>query len=195
MFSLIVVSALLMASPGIGFGVGQTLGHDLLMPSLFTVRIGVGESFLIAPEVNVSYSTLEADIDSTKDSDFVFGVESNLYRAFWKKERTAFYGIFGAGFEISRGTSDWYEYIAPDSVQRVQQTTNSHTYGLNLGLGAEQLLTENLAVSINSLSSITLEGEKRERERNGDKETLYDRSGYSFDFQNLQCNIYLIWYF
>lgn len=194
MISLLVVSALVMAGPGLGFGVGQTLGGHLLMPSLFTMRIGAGEPFIIAPELNVSYSSDEDDIDSTKGSDFVFGLESNFHRAFWKKGGTGFYGIFGLGVEISKQTSQWYEYVYPDSAYRLDETTDSRTFGLNLGLGMEQFFRDNLSVCMSSLSNLSIESQKRKREENGLKTVIFDRSGYTFDFQNLRCNIYLVWY-
>lgn len=194
MVSLVVVSALICASPSVGFGVGQTLGDHLLTPTLFTMRVGVGKSLVIAPEVNVRYSHSDDDIDSTEWSDLALGVESNFYRAFWKGDRTGFYGVLGVGAELSRETSQYYEHHYPDSVYSVKETVDTRVYGLNLGLGIEHFFRNNLSLCITSLSNILYESEKSEREWNGQKAVSYDRSGYSFDFQNLRCNIFLVWY-
>ncbi len=197
MGNLLFVSVLLLANPKVGFGIGQTLGENLLKPSLFTMRIGIGESFIIAPEVDINYSSQEAKVDSLKDSYFTFDAESNFHYAFSKTKKTGFYGIFGLGTKIYKELSEWYEKeFTADSiiVYKIKETTNRTSYGINLGLGIEQFITKNLSFSISSLSNITMNNEKREKERKEEKETIYKSSGYSFDFQNLKCNIYLIWY-
>jgi hypothetical protein len=198
MVNFIIASILFMTNPNIGFGIGQTLGEHLLTPSLFTMRIRVGEFFVIAPEMNIKYSSHEAEIDSIKDSDLTFGIESNFHYAFIKRNRTGFYGIFGVGGELSKEISEWYEreYVHPDSfdVYEVKVTTTTNSYGVNLGLGMEQFLTNNLSIFISSVSNITLEDIKRDKKEKGEKQTIFKNSGYTFDFQNLRCCIYLVWY-
>jgi hypothetical protein len=196
MGNLIIALVLFAVNPNIGFGTGQILGEHLLMPSLFTMRIGIGKSFVIAPEVNVNYSSQEEEIDSTKGSDLTLGVEANFHYALLKRKKTGFYGIFGGGGEFSKRISEWYEHEwgEPDSLYEVKRTTTTHSYGLNLGLGIERFLTDNLSVCVSSLSNVTMQDEKAEKEEKGEKEITYRNSGYSFDFQNLKCCVYLIWY-
>jgi len=194
MGNLIIVSFLFSANPNIGFGVGQTLGEHLLMPSLFTMRIGVREPFVIAPEVDIEYSSQEAEIDSTKDTDLSLGVECNLHYAFLRRGKTKFCGIFGVGANISKEVFEWYEHEWGDSLYKVKQTTTTYCYGLNLGLGMEQFLTDNLSIYISSLSNISFQDETREKQAKGETQTIHRRSGYCVDFQNLKCCIYLIWY-
>ncbi|MCK4306656.1 hypothetical protein KAW50_00350 [candidate division WOR-3 bacterium] len=200
MKSFIIASILFIATSGagkrIGFGVGQTIGEHLLTPSLFTMRITIGKSFVIAPEVNFRYGSSDAGIDSIKTSTFGMGLESNLYYSLVKKEKTKFYGIGGIGFESSTEVREWYEHeYHPDTlVIKVEHTTSTSSQGLNLGLGLEHFLTNNLSLFISSLSNIKRTSEKIKEEKKGDTETMRDTSGFLFDFQNLKCCIYLIWY-
>lgn len=179
----------------IGFGFGQTLGEHLLTPSLFTMRIKSGESFYIAPEVNFNFSSSEDKIDSHESSTTLIGVETNIFRVMKRKERTRLYGIFGVGFERYKTTSKWYvwEWLEGENV-KVERTNLRTTLGGNLGLGFERFLTSNLSLNINSISNFNAVWEKTEEDREGEKETLEDSFGFSIDFQNLKCCIYLIWY-
>lgn len=194
MVSVMVVSALIIASPGIGFGVGEKLGEYLLAPSFFTVRIPIGESFVIAPDIDLGYYHQEEDADSAMEYEYTYGVGCNLYRALWKRERTELQGIIGAGFEISKGADEYYVSSA-DTLYHLKWTTSSHIYSIAYGLGMEQFLTDNLSFWIGSLSYFTMRGRKGEHKVDGETTYLYDRSSYSLGFENTQGHIYLIWYF
>jgi len=178
----------------IGFGFGQTLGEHLLTPSLFTMRIKSGESFYIAPEVNFNFSSSENKIDSHESSTTLIGAETNIFRIMKGKERTRLYGIFGVGFERYKTTSKWYEWEWLGEDVKVERTNLRTTLGGNLGFGFERFLTSNLSLNINSISNLNAVWEKTEEDREGEKETLEDSFGFTIDFQNLKCRIYLIWY-
>lgn len=180
----------------IGFGIGQTLGEHLLIPSLFTMRIQLSESFVVAPEIDFQYSSSEEAVDSIESSTYVVGLESNFHYSLVRRERTVFYGIGGIGFEISKDVSEWYEHQwYPDTLTiKVKHTTSKSSQGVNLGLGLEQFLTDNLSFLICSLSNLRRTTEKTDEKRNGETETLRDVSGFSLDFQNLKYCVYLIWY-
>lgn len=181
---------------GIGFGVGQTLGEHLLMPSLFTMRIQLTQSLLVAPEVDFRYSTSDEAVDSIKGSTYAIGIESNFYYSVVKRERTSLFAIVGIGLEFSKETSEWYEHEwYPDtSTIEVKSTTSESSQGLNFGLGLEQSLTDNLSILISSLSNMMITKLKQEEERGGDRQTLQDTRDFILDFQNLKCCIYLVWY-
>jgi hypothetical protein len=193
----LLLSLALASQPKIGFGIGQTLGSHLLAPSLFTMRVPIGKSFIIAPELNFAYSSSDAEIDSVTGSNYTVGIEGNLHYAILKRNKTSLYGIGGIGFETSKDTRNWYEhqYWWPsDSLVEVEEVTSSHSYGINLGLGMEQFLRDNLSIYISSLSNITRTSEEKERKRDGEEETIRKNTDLSVDFQNLKCCIYLIWY-
>ncbi len=198
MKSFIIISILFIATSvtgkRIGFGIGQTIGGHLLTPSLFTMRITLGKSFVIAPEVNFKYGSSDAGMDSIKTSDFAIGIESNFCYSLVNKEKTKFYGIGGVGFETSTETREYYKTYYPDSLAKVERTTSTSSQGLNLGLGLEHFLTKNLSFCISSLSNINRTSEEIKEMEDGDTETTRDTSAFLFDFQNLQCCIYLIWY-
>lgn len=200
MRGLILASIFFITSCGlgksVGFGIGQTLGEHLLMPSLFTMRIPLGRSLVAAPEISFQYTSTEEEVDSIKGTDYVVGLESNFYYSVAKREKTTFYLIAGIGFELSKEVSEWYEHQwYPDTLTtKVKMTTLSSSQGLNLGLGLERFFTDNLSILICSLSNLRRMNEKVEEERNGETETLQDTSDISLDFQNLKCCIYLVWY-
>jgi len=194
MVSVMVVSALIIASPGIGFGVGEELGEYLLAPSLFTVRIPIGESFVIAPDIDLGYYHQEGDGDSAMSYVLNLGVGCHLHRVLWKRERTGLHGIIGPRFEMSKGSDEYY-VSSPDTLYHLKWTTDSHTYSFAYGLGMEQFLRDNLSLWIGSLSFITVKGRRTELEEDGETTYLYDRSSYSLGFDNMQAYVYLIWYF
>ena len=197
---LIVTAMFLVSTCGfgrtIGFGVGQTIGGHLLTPSLFTMRVPLGKSFVAAPELNFEYSTSEEAVDSAETSAYTIGVESNFYYSIAEREKTVFYAIGGVGFEFSRDVLEWYEYEwYPDSLTiKVKQTVSSSSQGLNLGLGLEQFFTDNLSLLVCTLSNLKRTTEKVEETRNDEAEILQDASDFSLDFQNLRYCVYLIWY-
>ncbi|OYD17335.1 hypothetical protein CH333_01110 [candidate division WOR-3 bacterium JGI_Cruoil_03_44_89] len=194
MVHFILLSLVIATQPKVGFGIGQTLGSHLLTPSLFTMRVPLGESFVIAPELNFAYSSSDAEIDSVTGSNYTVGIEGNLHYAILKRNKTSLYGIGGIGFKISKDTRNWYEHWYPDSLVEIEEVTSSHSYGINLGLGMEQFLRDNLSIYISSLSNITRTSEEKERKRDGEEETIRKNTDLSLDFQNLKCCIYLIWY-
>ena len=197
---LITASIFLVSTCGfgktIGFGIGQTIGEHLLMPSLFTMRIPLGKSIVVAPEVSLEYRSSKEAVDSIDDSAYTVGLESNFYYPLAKREKTVFYAISGIGFELSKEVSEWYEHHwDPDSsATKVKYTTSSSLQGLNLGLGLEQSLTDNLSLLVSSLSNLARTTEKVEEERNGKTDVLQDASDFSLNFQNLKYCVYLIWY-
>jgi len=200
MRSPITALVLLVAScsfgKNIGFGIGQTIGEHLLTPSLFTMRIPLGQSMVVAPEVNFQYNSSDETVDSINGSAYTIGMESNFYYSVARREETAFYAIAGMGVEFSREVSEWYEhdwYPEPFTT-KVKQTTSISSQGLNLGLGLERSFTDNLSLLICTLSNLTRTTEKVEEKRNGETEVLEDVSDWSLDFQNLKYCVYLIWY-
>ncbi len=193
MVYFILLSLVLANQPKIGFGFGQTLDGHLLIPSLFTMRVSLGESFVIAPELNFTYSSSDAEIDSVTGSGYTAGIEGNLYYSILKKKDMGFYGIGGFGFGMSRNTRIWYQRDW-ESLWKVEETTSSKFYGVNLGLGMEQFLIDRLSICISSMSNITLTYEETKRKLNGEEKTIRKNRDLSIDFQNLRCCIYLIWY-
>lgn len=197
---LTVASVFLLATSGfgntIGFGIGQTIGGHLLSPSLFTMRIPLGQLLVAAPEVNFEYRSSEEAAEKIECSGYTIGFESNFYYPLAKREKMVFYAIAGIGFEFSKESSEWYEYQwYPDTLTtKVKETTSSSSQGLNLGLSLEQSLTDNLSLLISSLSNLTRTTEKVEEERDGETDVMQDVSGFSVDFQNLKYCVYLIWY-
>ena len=194
MYYSILLILMLANQPKIGFGLGQTLGRHLLTPSQFTMRVPLGESFVISPELKCAYSSSDAEIDSVSSSDFIIGLEGNLHYAIFKKDNTCFYGIGGIGFKISRDTKNWYEHSYLDSLVEIKEISSYHSYGINLGLGMEHFLKDNLSIYISSLSDITTNYEETERKENGEKETIERKNYLSLNLQNLKSCIYLIWY-
>lgn len=189
---VILLALMLAAQPKIGFGIGQTLPGHLLVPSLFTMRIPLGKSFVIAPELNFAYSAYDGEVGNVTGAYYTIGIEGNLSYRILKREGMRLYAIAGIGFELSRDRKEWYE--GTHWPRLIEELDSSHSYGLNLGLGMEQFLRTNLSIYIASLSNIRVSYRKMERTELEETVTIREDRDFSINFQNLRCAIYLIWY-
>lgn len=192
MVSLVLASAIVAASPTIGFGVGQYLDGYLLSPEIFTMRIVAGDKYIISPELKIEYSHSGDDADDTEDLELELGLGASIQRAIWKPEPNGLYAVLGPSVIYERRSYEYYPSFEPDSLHSRDETT--HRYYLELGLAMEYFLTHSLSISVTTLSGLGLRFDKYEYKVDGQQHSSHDRSTWLIDLDSLDCVMFIIWY-
>ena len=182
-----------------GMGVGISKFGNLLQPSLFAMRYGLGEKLQIEPKLDVSSKALKLtvpDYSGTDDltaelafSNMAIGLEGLF--TLRGTEKTNLYGIVGVHYGMPKLTG-----TVKVGTSESQVNVPINYFMVPLGIGGEHFLYQDIfSININTrFGFATVSGDLKVK--SGGTETTLGNLKYSdLNIGNTMFNLYFVWYF